>query len=114
MIANAFKDDRDALTPRQRRQFTHAVGGRDRFMSNLGNVDSFAYWACHADDSKRVLDWVKDRGDISHPRVIAIDDIRAAGRHVHLYVVKPGHPALDGNPSNSENLNRAFAQGDDQ
>ena len=74
------------------------VWGRDRFMSGWGGAHggySWAGWACRAEDADRVERWVRGRGDMQYVRT---GGDRPRGRnvaHVHVYVAKPGHPALD-------------------
>lgn len=108
-----IKDDRDEW---ERTNYRFAVRGTDACLSGWGGASggrSVAVWACHADDVDRVLNWVRDRGDMKNVRAVKVGcdgriDQRAA--HVHVYVVKPFHPALDGKQSNNDSVNRHYAE----
>jgi len=84
---------------------THTVlfGGIDSFMSSFGppsdaGVKSRAYWACKPEDSDKVREWVRSRGDIK--RVFQETGLLVASHwrrdYVHIYSVNEGHNALIG------------------
>lgn len=99
-----IEDDRDDA---ERRTHRHLVAGRDSFLSGWGGAEggaSIAAWACEPGDADRVFRWVKGRSDMR--RVKLLDERAGFGgfvlwrahyaglRHVHIYVVNAGHPAL--------------------
>lgn len=96
------KDDREYPET-----LTHCnlVVGVDRAMSGWGDAAkglSVAAWACREEDAARVFKWVKARGDIKKVKLVT-DRGRLemywppkSAVHFHIYVVRPGHPALAG------------------
>lgn len=109
MTERIYKDDRNAW---ERNNLTTAIGGRDGFLSGkLCEGASFALWACADEDADTVREWVDSRGDIKHPRTYETGigaDFECGGDHVHVYVVRPGHPALGGQPSASNAYSVAY------
>jgi hypothetical protein len=97
--ATTIVDDR---TEEQQRTHTVLMGGIDRCMSGWGGAEnrlSRAYWAVpnNADQADSLWRWVASRGDISRPTVYyhgLPGHIRSSGDHIHIYVVRDGHPAL--------------------
>ena len=95
------KDDRDN---KQKQTHTTLIVGTDRFMSGWGDATggtSYAAWACTSEDEKTVLEWVESRQDMQRVRVV-YDTPAAPYRpnprhciHIHIYVVKPNHPAVE-------------------
>jgi hypothetical protein len=89
-----IQDDRE-----QGQRLTHVwiVAGRDKFMSGWGKATggvSYAGWACKSEDRERVLDWVRNRGDMKNVKM-HLDPWKPTGKgHAHIYVVNEGHPAL--------------------
>lgn len=88
-----MQDDREGNT------FTYpiVIGGVDNFLSGWGkasNVLSYAGWACKEEDKDKVLEWIKNRGDIRKVKERDKDWRPAGNGHCHIYVVREGHPAL--------------------
>jgi len=98
MTEPRFKDDR---TDAQRETHTVIYGGVDTFLSKWGppadaGVMSRAYWACKPEDCDKVRAWVNARDDIARPSEATSRALYVRGiDFVHIYAVKPGHPALD-------------------
>ena len=89
-----MQDDR---TVEQKKTHTWLVGGTDRFMSGWGLAEggtSFAFWACLPKHARKVLAWVKSRGDITRVRTVARNYRPAGIGHCHIYTVNDRHPAL--------------------
>lgn len=96
-----LEDDRteDELTTN-----CYLLGGLDPGMSGWGGAargNSYAYWACTADDVPAVERWVNDRDDlrrVTFYRTVGSKRFRKFGAndHAHIYVVRPGHPAITG------------------
>ena len=92
-----MQDDR---TPEQKQTHRYLVIGTDKFLSGWGRATggvSYAAWACEThSDSETVYRWVKSRADMRRVRT-NYGDYRPRGvGHCHIYVAKPGHPALRG------------------
>lgn len=89
------QDDR---TAEQKKTHSWLVIGTDRFLSGWGRAAgglSYAAWACRPDDRDKVLRWVEGRRDMKRVRE-ATDPYYPNGcQHLHIYVIKEGHPALD-------------------
>jgi hypothetical protein len=94
-----IQDDREQG---EKAEYCYLVIGTDRDMSGWGKAMggvSLAAWACRGEDRKSVLEWVEGRGDMKRVRENCDNGgncrwrPRGAG-HVHIYIVKPGHPAL--------------------
>ena len=91
-----LQDDR---TPDQRKTHTIIIAMTDRFMSGWGQAQdgtSYAGWACEPQDAATVLDWVHGRTDAMRVREVGTNWRPQGQGHTHIYVVKPGHPALSG------------------
>ena len=88
----------DTRTPEQHQTHRLLVVGTDTFLSGWGAAEggpSYAAWACTAEDSLAVLRWVRARGDMRRVRVVyGTWQPRGAGA-AHVYVVTPGHVALE-------------------
>jgi hypothetical protein len=98
-----FRDDWE------RQNIVRGIRATDRCMSGWGGAEggtSVAIWACASEDEKRVLKWVRSRGEMKNVRAIFASQFAAqrGAAHVHVYVVRPGHPALGGEQS----ANNAF------
>lgn len=92
-----FEDDR---SDEQKRTHPILIRGTDSFMSGWGGADggaSYAFWAVRLEDAYQVERWVRNRSDIQRVREVAGDYRPKSGAcaHCHIYVVEPGHPALD-------------------
>jgi len=85
-------------------QTTHQIliVGTDSFLSGWGFAQggvSYAAWAVRPEDQNKVHAWVESRGEMKRVRV-TVDRPGAryrpkANGHLHIYVVRDGHPALD-------------------
>lgn len=99
MIADTrYVDDR---TEPQKETHPIIVAGTDSFMSFWGQAAgglSYAGWACRHEDLVSVERWVRSRTDMKRVRVVGSDWKPKGSRikHVHIYVVKEDHPALEG------------------
>jgi hypothetical protein len=95
-MSAVIEDDR---TPEQKQTHRVLVLGTDSFMSGWGqarNGASYAAWACTSADAHKVLAWVESRSEMKRVRVVGSD--YRPGRycaHLHIYVVKEGHRALE-------------------
>ena len=91
-----FKDDRSDA---QRQTHSVFIGGVDTFLSGWGppaenGVKSRAYWSCRPEHAEQVRAWVESREEFKG--VKSPDDPRVNGHDfIHVYVVEPGHRALD-------------------
>lgn len=99
MTEPRFNDDR---TEAQRETHTVLYGGIDTFLSKWGppadaGVKSRAYWACRPEDCDKVRTWVRARSEFKRVTEETGHMVFSHWRNdfVHVYVVKPGHPALD-------------------
>tara|TARA_R110000751_G_C13720709_1_gene475428 strand:+ start:380 stop:706 length:327 start_codon:yes stop_codon:yes gene_type:complete len=103
------KDDRiESTTSRERASAKYLIGGRDTFLSGWGEAEggySDAFWACTKEQRESVTEWVQSRSDIRDVKEIVLQDAVARGgtlprvlfpqaAHVHIYFVRPDHPAL--------------------
>ena len=92
------QDDR---TPAQKKTHVWAIVGSDRFMSGWGGArggKSRVAWAFSNNQPEhKILRWVKSRGDIQYVNMVNLKTYRppAGTAHFHIYVVTPGHPALN-------------------
>ena len=51
-------------------------------------------WACKREDVDIVAKWVRNRNDMKYVNVRNTPWYPQSARHVHIYVVNDGHPAL--------------------
>jgi hypothetical protein len=98
-----------------REKYTHieVIVGEDPTMTEWGREAgrvgprgrSLAAWACLPTDADKVLAWVQARGDLKRVRRddggrLAIHGLTAwrlgDGDHLSIYVVREGHPSLEG------------------
>jgi len=92
------KDDR---TMEEHGTHIQLIGGMDTFLSRAfggpphGCDKSYAFWACRLEDAEYVLAWVESRKDIKRVGVYMRKAPRRTGHHVHVYVVRDGHPSLE-------------------
>lgn len=87
------KDDR---TKEERKTHRWLVTATDRFMSGWGQAEgglSKCAWACTAETVDKVYKWVKSRPEMKHVRITSRPWYPKA-KHVHIYVVRNGHRAL--------------------
>jgi len=91
----------DERTEAERKTHTLLVVMTDKFMSGWGkaaNGLSLAAWACTPDTLPQAERWVRSRTDARRVRVV-VDDGKAnryrprGNGHLHIYVVREGHPA---------------------
>jgi len=90
-------DDRNDAT---KQSHTFIVAARDGCLSGWGEATdctSYAAWACRPEDGPRVLDWVRQRGDMTHVRATTEATLKRHARHnhVHIYEVGESHPSVD-------------------
>ena len=95
-----INDDRTAAEKSTHR---YLVVGTDRCLSGWGGATggaSFAAWACEGyNDAKKAEKWVRSRSDMTRVRIV-VDSAQSPYRpgrscaHLHVYVARPGHPAL--------------------
>ena len=88
------KDDR---TTEEKKQLDWLVTGTDRFLSGWGQAEGGASkcaWACKFSDLDKVEKWVRDRSDMKYVNVTNRPWYPRNAKHVHIYAVKEGHPAL--------------------
>jgi hypothetical protein len=75
------------------------VCGTDTFLSGWGGAKrgrSLAAWACRREHLEKVERWVRGRSDMKRVRVeVGKLPFTKSGDHLSVYVVEPGHPALD-------------------
>lgn len=92
-----FVDDR---TDEEKDTHYWIVKGRDSFMSGWGGAASgysVAAWARKYEDLDAVLQWVRSRSEMKYVRATLARTYRPprTTAHFHIYVVRPGHSALD-------------------
>jgi hypothetical protein len=98
---STFKDERKE---EEHALLTDVVGGHDLCLSGWGAAEggqSYAFWACNPVQSPAVERWVRGRDEFKNIRTkscpIGVRPIQLAKNdHCHIYVVCPGHPALEG------------------
>lgn len=102
-----YKREDDRETSEYRTHSTLVIG-TDTFFSGWGEAAegaSIAAWACQEADLARVLAWVKSRSDMKRIQVetdkggLFMYRPPQGTAHFHIYVVRPGHPALSGVPA---------------
>ena len=89
---------RDDRTPEQIETHPILIVGTDRFLSGWGKARggmSYAAWACTPEDERSVLEWVERRGDLKRVRVVCGAYRPSGSGDCHIYVVQPGHPAIN-------------------
>lgn len=89
---------KDRRTEEQAEALTVGVIGYDDWMSNWGQAEgraSYACWACSEDDADQVEQWVKDHKDLADVRRVDMDTFKPSpeGVHVSIYPAASGHPA---------------------
>lgn len=90
-----IEDDR---TEEQKTTHTVLVVATDRALSGWGKAaggKSYAAWACKPEHEKDVLEWVERRHDMTRVRVVYGSYRPSAAGHLHVYYVRPDHPALE-------------------
>lgn len=96
----------DTRTAAQHTTHTVLVVGTDPGLSGWGKAEggrSYAAWACTPEDAPRVLGWARARGDLRRVRVVRGPWRPQGVGHAHVYLVGPGHVALD-HPLRSDGL----------
>ena len=87
----------DDRTGQDKTDYPVVIVGTDRFLSGWGKAAgglSYAGWACRLEDVQKVWRWVKNRGDMNRVRIVSKTYKPRGCVHFHLYVVRPGHPAI--------------------
>ena len=89
----------DDRTPEQQKTHTWLVTATDRCLSGWGGASrgtSKCAWACESlKIAQRVCEWVSSRSEMQYVNVTNRPWYPRA-KHVHIYVVEAGHPALEG------------------
>ena len=93
-----IEDDRSEA---QKQSHTWLVIGTDKWLSGWGKAEggkSFAVWACEPRHFRAVTKWAEERGALSRIRWRKRSaPYKPSGRgHTPIYVVEPGHPAIEG------------------
>ena len=87
----------DDRTKEEKKTHTWLVTATDRFMSNWGEAKdglSKCAWACKPEHVDKVFKWVSNRDEMRYVNCTNNKWYPRAA-HVHIYVVKENHPALD-------------------
>lgn len=88
----------DDRTQEQKKTHTWLITATDKFMSGWGKASgglSKCAWACKPENVDKVLQWVKNRSDMKYVNVTNNNWYPRNAEHVHIYVVKDNHPALN-------------------
>ena len=88
------QDDR---TAEQMLSHNWLVTATDKFLSGWGKASnglSKCAWACRPENVDKVYDWVQSRSDMKYVNCTN-NKWHPKAAHVHIYVVEPGHPALE-------------------